>query len=48
MPYRSKAQVRKFAVLEKQGKLPKGTTKAWAKETPNMKKLPNKVKKGKK
>lgn len=44
MPFKSKAQVKKFAVLEKQGKLPKGTIKAWAKETPNMKKLPNKKK----
>lgn len=45
MPFKSKAQVKKFAILEKEGKLPKGTTKKWAAETPSMKKLPKKKKK---
>lgn len=47
MPFKSKAQVAKFAILEKQGKLPKGTLKKWAKETPNMKKLPKRKNKTK-
>lgn len=45
MPFKSKAQIGKLAILEKQGKLPKGTVKKWAKETPNIKKLPKKLKK---
>ena len=44
MPFKSKKQLKKFAVLEKQGKLPKGTFKEWVKETPNIKRLPTKVK----
>lgn len=44
MPYKSKKQMRKFFVLEKQGKLPKGTAEAWAKETPSIKSLPIRVK----
>lgn len=47
MPFKSKAQVKKMAVLEKEGKVKKGTVHEWAKETPNMKKLPKKVKKKK-
>lgn len=31
--------------LEKQGKLKKGEAEKWAKETPNIKKLPERVKK---
>jgi hypothetical protein len=45
MPFHSKAQIGKIAVLEKQGKVPKGTFKEFAKKTPKMKKLPKKVKK---
>lgn len=37
--------MKKFFVLEKQGKLPNGTAKEWADETPNIKKLPKRVKK---
>ena len=48
MPFRSQAQARKFRVLEKQGKLPKGTSDQWAKETPDIKKLPKRVKRRKK
>lgn len=44
MPFKSKSQMRKFFQLEKEGKLPTGTAKAWADETPNIKKLPNKKK----
>ena len=40
MPFRSKAQVRKLAILEEQGQLPEGTLHEWAGETPNMKSLP--------
>jgi len=45
MPYKSKKQMRKFFMLEKEGKLKKGTAEAWANETPNIKKLPLRVKK---
>jgi hypothetical protein len=48
MPFKSKAQQRKMFSLEEQGKLKKGTAEEWAKETPDIKKLPNKVKKRKK
>lgn len=42
MPFKSKAQQRfMFATMPK-------TAKRWADETKNIKKLPNKVKKGKK
>ena len=47
MPFKSKAQMKKFFVMEKQGKLPKGEAEKWAKETPNIKKLPNHAKKKK-
>jgi hypothetical protein len=47
MPYKSKAQEKKFFSLEKEGKLKKGTAETWAKETPNLKKLPQRVKKKK-
>lgn len=42
MPFKSRAQMRKMALLEKQGKLPKGTVHQWARETPSIKKLPKK------
>lgn len=45
MPFKSKAQMAKFAMLEKQGKLPKGTLEEWLAETPNPKKLPEKKRK---
>jgi len=32
---------------ESKGKIPKGTTEKWAKHTPNIKSLPEKVKKKK-
>lgn len=40
MPFKSKSQVKKFGALERAGKIPKGTTKRWAKHTPNIKSLP--------
>lgn len=40
MPYQSQAQMRKFFALEDEGKLPKGTAKKWAHETPDVKSLP--------
>lgn len=43
MPFKSKAQQRKMFELEKQGKVPKGTAEQWAKETPNIGKLPERV-----
>ena len=45
MPFKSKAQVGKFASLVGQGKMSKDTFHAWAAETPNIKKLPNLMKK---
>lgn len=48
MPAKSKAQLKKLFVLEKQGKLKKGTAKEFANATPNIKKLPEHVKKNKK
>lgn len=39
-PFRSKAQIKKFEVLEKEGKLPKGTTSQWVHETKNINRLP--------
>ena len=47
MPYKSKAQMKKFFAMESRGELPKGTAEEWAHETPNIKKLP-KHKKSKK
>ena len=43
MPFKSLAQVAKMASLEKEGKVPKGTVKQWASETPNMKSLPKRI-----
>ncbi len=42
MPFKSKAQMKKFFAMEKRGEIPKGTAKRWAEETPNIKKLPEK------
>ena len=47
MPFLSKRQMKKFFALEDEGELPKGTAKKWLKETKNVKKLPEKVKKEK-
>ena len=45
MPYKSKSQVRAFFAKEERGELPKGTAKEWAHKTPDIKKLPEHVKK---
>ena len=44
MPFKSKAQMKKFFAMEKRGEMKKGTAERWAKETPNIKKLPKRVK----
>lgn len=46
MPFKSKAQMKKFFAMEKRGEIPPGTAERWAEETPNIKKLPKKKKKG--
>lgn len=43
MPFKSKSQIRKFRMLESQGKLPKGTTQKWLRHTRNLKSLPQRV-----
>lgn len=47
MPFKSKAQQRKMFELEKEGKVKPGTAEQWAKETPNISKLPQRVSKSK-
>ena len=44
MPFKSKAQMRKFYAMEASGEMPKGTAKKWSKETKNKKGLPEHVK----
>lgn len=43
MPAKSKAQLRKLFVLERQGKLPPGKAKEFAHETPSVRDLPEHV-----
>lgn len=43
MPFKSKAQQRFMFAAESRGELPKGTAERWADHTPNIKKLPEKV-----
>jgi len=43
MPFRSKAQQRFMFAAEARGEVPKGTAKRWAKETPNIKNLPERA-----
>jgi glutamate-1-semialdehyde aminotransferase len=40
MPFKSKAQMRKFFAMEARGELPKGTAKRWLEHTKNVSKLP--------
>lgn len=42
MPYKSKAQMRKFFAMEAKGELPKGKAREWAHHTPDIKDLPEK------
>ena len=44
MPFKSQAQVRKFAELMKQGKISPETFAEWHRATPDMHKLPERVK----
>jgi hypothetical protein len=44
MPFKSKAQVRKFYMLVKQGKMSKKELEKWENETPSIKGLPERVK----
>ena len=45
MPFRSKAQQKLFFAKENRGELPAGTAERWAHHTPDIKALPEKVKK---
>jgi hypothetical protein len=40
MPFKSKAQQRYMFAAEKRGDLPSGTAERWARETPDIKRLP--------
>lgn len=48
MPFKSKSQQRFMFAAEARGDLPKGTARRWAHETPNIRRLPERVKKSKK
>jgi hypothetical protein len=48
MPLKSKAQQKWMFAAEARGELKKGTAARWAKHTPNIKRLPKRVKKTKK
>lgn len=47
MPFKSKAQFRKFLQLADEGKISKKELKQWIRETPDISKLPERVKKRK-
>jgi len=47
MPFKSKAQARKFFAMEASGELPKGKAEEWAAETPNLESLPERKRTGK-
>ena len=47
MPFKSKAQVKKFGAMVGRGEMSKATFNKWKKHTPNIKKLPERVKKKK-
>jgi len=44
MPFKSKAQMRKFFALERKGKISDDKLQEWIASTPNIKRLPEKVK----
>jgi hypothetical protein len=44
MPFRSRAQIRKFAALVKAGKISQAVFDEWLRATPNVKNLPARVK----
>ncbi|MEM3609334.1 MAG: hypothetical protein QW076_00285 [Candidatus Anstonellales archaeon] len=43
MPFKSKAQIRKFFALEKKGKISDETLQEWIASTPDIKHLPERV-----
>ena len=43
MPFKSKSQMRKFYVLEREGKISKSTLNEFKEATPNIKKLPERL-----
>ncbi len=43
MPFKSKDQMEKIFAMEGRGELPKGTSEKWVHKTPNIGKLPKKV-----
>ncbi len=45
MPFKSRAQQKFMFAAESRGDMPKGTAEEWAHATPNIKKLPEHVKK---
>jgi len=45
MPFKSKAQQRFMFAAESRGDVPKGTAERWAKDTPDIKSLPEKKRK---
>lgn len=45
MPFKSKAQRRKFYAMADDGEIPKSTVKRWEEHTPKGKKLPERIKK---
>lgn len=45
MPFKSKSQARKLAMLTAQGKFPKKAFEEWANATKSYKRLPEKLKK---
>lgn len=45
MPFKSKRQQRFLFAAQERGDVPKGTAERWAKHTPNIKRLPEKVRK---
>lgn len=45
MPFKSKAQQRFMFAAESRGDVPKGTAERWAKDTPDIKALPEKKRK---
>jgi hypothetical protein len=43
MPFKSRAQLRKFFILNKQGKISDKILEEWLKTTPSVKRLPERV-----
>jgi hypothetical protein len=43
MPFRSRAQVRKFYALKKKGKMSQSEIDKWTNETPSIKSLPERI-----